>query len=140
VEAVSFAVWALRNGVLTKGRLSDAGLAEAFAAASASAPGLSNGARYAFEGHLKPADLSGLRRISCGRGRPVVESPALNSGASAFVALVVEGATGLPASAWNLPLREVALEDATRIGFTPADVEGSFPPAAFFRLKLLLNE
>jgi len=140
VEALSFAAWSVRNGLTTSADMSAEALAVLFAAESSSAPGLANGAVYAFGGNLTVPDQAALLRIYVAEDRPVVVAPALDTGAGSFVGMAVEGTADLTSGVWNLPLNAVTLSDVTRAAFTPAEVDGAIPAAACFRLRLTLNE
>ena len=140
VEAISFAAWAVRQGLVTPGGLSDATLAAVFDAESASMPGVVNGAVYAFGNNLTADDQTALLRIYFDGDTPIVETPALAPGSGDFVAMTVEGTDDLTSDGWDLAVNRVALADVTRAGFTPAEVDGALPPAAFFRLRITLGE
>jgi hypothetical protein len=141
VEALSFAAWTVRSGLSVVTELSDETLATLFAAEASSAPGLSNGAVFAFGGNLTAADRGSLLRVVFdAEGSPIVETPALTADGSAFVTVAVEGTTDLASGIWDLPLSAVALPDVTRAGYVPAEVNGSLPAAAFFRLKIALRD
>ncbi len=140
VEALSFAAWAIRRELATCATLNDKGLSCLFAAESPSVSGVANGMVYAFGDSLTANDPLSLLQIYVEDGQPVVTSPCLTAEAANYVVMGIEGTTNLMSGVWNLSVNEMPLSDTARMRYTPAPINGLFPSAAFFRLKLSLIE
>jgi hypothetical protein len=138
-EAVSFAAWAVENGLVAASGLSAEALAALFDAASPTVSGLANGAVFVFGGNLTAADQRTLLRITIEERTPIVETPAQDAGSEPFASVTLEGTTDLTSGVWDLAVNKISLADVTRSGYTPAPVNGVLPFGAFFRMTLTLN-